>query len=69
MENKTVKVPNIGCDGCVNAIKGEVSDIAGVESVNGSVDEQTITVQWSAPASWEQIKAAMAEIDYAPAEA
>ena len=69
MENKTVKVPNIGCNGCVNAIKGEVSDIVGVESVDGSVDAQTITVQWSAPASWDQIKTAMTEIDYAPAEA
>ena len=69
MENKTVKVPNIGCDGCVNTIKGEVSDIAGVTSVEGSANEQTITVQWGAPASWEQIKSAMAEIDYAPTEA
>ena len=30
METKTVNVPNIGCDGCVNTIKNEVSVIPGV---------------------------------------
>jgi copper chaperone len=68
MENKTVKVPNIGCNGCVNAIKGEVSDIEGVQSVEGNVDAKTITVAYGAPATWEQIRAAMVEIDYAPEE-
>lgn len=66
METKTVKVPNIGCGGCVNAIKGEVSDIEGVKSVEGDVASKTVTVEWDNPASWEQISAAMAEIDYAP---
>jgi copper chaperone CopZ len=69
MESRTVHVPNIGCNGCVNAIKGEVSDIAGVQSVDGVVDAKTVTVQWQAPATWEQIRAAMTAIDYAPQEA
>lgn len=69
MEKRTIKVPNIGCNGCVNAIKGEVSDIEGVEFIAGSVDEKTVTLQWGDPATWEQIRAAMTEIDYAPEEA
>lgn len=66
METKTVKVPNIGCNGCVNSIKGELADLEGVSSVEGSVEAQTITVTWGNPANWEAISAAMTEIDYAP---
>lgn len=68
MQKKTVTVPNIGCGGCVNAIKGEVSDIEGVVSVSGDVDSKTIIVEWDDPASWDAIRDAMIEIDYAPAE-
>jgi copper chaperone CopZ len=66
VETKTVTVPNIGCDGCVKSIKSEVADIAGVTQVDGVVDTKQITVQWTAPATWDIIKAKMAEIEYAP---
>ncbi len=69
METKTVKVPNIGCNGCVNAIKGEVSDIDGVQSVQGDVDTKMVTIQWDSPADWETIRKAMTEIEYAPQDA
>jgi len=66
METKTVLVPNIGCNGCVNSIKNGVNDIPGVVSVEGLVDAKQITVNWQLPATWEQITSKMAEIDYAP---
>ena len=66
MEQKTVKVPNIGCNGCVNTIKNEVSEIPGVVSVEGDVDTKIVTVQWSAPATWTTISDKMTEIEYAP---
>jgi copper chaperone CopZ len=69
MESKTFQVPNIGCDGCVRTIKSEVADLAGVTSVDASKDTKQVTVQWQAPASWDQIKSKLVEIDYAPAEA
>jgi len=69
MEAKTVKVPNIGCNGCVNAIKGEVSEIEGVQSVEGDVDTKTVTIQWDTPANWETIRQTMTEIEYAPQDA
>lgn len=68
METKTVVVPNVGCNGCVNSIKNEVTEIAGVVAVEGIPAEKKITVQWQSPATWEQIKARMAAIDYAPQE-
>jgi copper chaperone CopZ len=67
MESKTFQVPAIGCDGCVRTIKTEVSQIAGVQSVEGVTASKTVTVQWEAPATWEQIKSTLTEIEYAPA--
>jgi copper chaperone len=67
MESKTFQVPAIGCDGCVRTIKNEVSQITGVKAVDGVVASKTVTVQWDAPATWEQIKATLTEIEYAPA--
>lgn len=69
MESKTFKVPNIGCDGCVNTIKGELSDLEGVQTVDGVVDTKMVTVQYEAPANWESIVSTLEEIDYAPEQA
>ena len=66
MESKTFKVPNIGCDGCVNTVKGELSDLEGVKTVVGAVDTKMVTVEYDAPASWEKIVSTLKEIDYAP---
>ncbi len=66
MEQKTVKVPNIGCNGCVKTIKNEVSELPGVVSVEGNVETKIVTVQWDAPATWATISGKMAEIEYAP---
>lgn len=66
MQTKTFKVPNVGCDGCVNTIKSEVGELSGVKSVSGVVDTKMVTVEWDTPASWEQIEATLVEIDYAP---
>ncbi len=69
MERKTFQVPNIGCDGCVRTIKTELSELPGVQQVEGQVDSRTVTVEWQAPATWQQIVEALKEIEYAPAEA
>lgn len=66
METKTFKVPNIGCDGCVKTIQGELSDVVGVKSVQGEVDSKMVTVNYEPPANWEQIVATLKEIDYTP---
>jgi copper chaperone CopZ len=67
--NKTFTVPNIGCDGCVRTIKNELSQIAGVQKVDGVVATKTVTIEWIDPANWQQIVKTLNEIDYAPAEA
>ena len=68
MTTKTFEVPNIGCNGCVQAIKNELGEIQGVASVDGVVDTRMVTVEFDDPASWDKIVSSLTEIDYAPAE-
>ncbi len=68
MTTKTFEVPNIGCNGCVQAIKGELSDLEGVVRVDGEVESRMVTVEFDDPASWEKIATTLESIDYAPAQ-
>lgn len=68
METKTVSVPAISCGHCVHTIQNEVSEIAGVKSVQADEQTKVVTIKWESPATWEQIKATLTEIDYPPVE-
>lgn len=69
MTTKTFEVPNIGCNGCVNTIKNELNELAGVKHVDGVVDTRMVTVAYDDPASWESIVNVLTEIEYPPAQA
>jgi len=69
MANKTFEVPNISCGHCVMAIKNEVGELDGVLRVKADEATRIVTVEWDEPASWEQIKALLVEINYPPADA
>ncbi|MCU0484613.1 MAG: heavy-metal-associated domain-containing protein [Anaerolineales bacterium] len=62
----TVKysVPNISCGHCVRTIQNEVSELAGVSSVKADADTKTVEVIFDAPATEDQIKQLLAEINY-----
>jgi copper chaperone CopZ len=64
MTTSTLKVPNISCGHCVNAIKTDLSEMAGVISVEGDPAAKEITVQWEAPATLEAIRDLLKEIHY-----
>lgn len=64
MTTVTYSIPNISCNHCVHTIKSEVSDLAGVTSVDATVDPKEATITFDAPATEEQIKALLAEINY-----
>jgi copper chaperone len=68
MEKKSLSIPNINCGHCVMAIKNELADIKGISKVEGDPGKKQITVEWDAPATMEQIKAALKEIDYPAAD-
>lgn len=69
MPSKTFEVPNISCGHCVMTIKNEVSELTGVSKVDADQESRQVTVEWEAPASWDQIKDLLVEINYPPAEA
>ncbi len=62
----TVKfnVPGISCMHCVHTIQTELVDLAGVKSVKADAGAKTVEVIYEAPATDEQIKALLAEINY-----
>lgn len=68
MEKKVFVVPDIGCNGCVHTVEGEIGELAGVAAVKAELENKQVTVEWDAPATWDVIKAKLIEIEYPPAE-
>ncbi len=68
MQTKTVNVPNISCGHCVHTVQNEVSELEGVKKVEASEENKTVTIAWQEPASWDEIKNLLAEINYPVAE-
>lgn len=64
METKTFKAPAISCGHCVRTIETELAQLGGVTQVKADQNTKEVTVSWGSPATWEQIKALMAEIGY-----
>jgi len=66
MAAKTVNIPSISCHHCLMTIKREVSEISGVQSVEGSVEDKRVTIRWEEPADWGKIEAALKDAGYPP---
>jgi len=49
-------------------IQRELREIKGIEEVNGDVKEKKIIVQWDSPATLEEIKSTLQEINYPAAD-
>ncbi len=64
MTTVTYSVPAISCMHCTHTIEMELGELQGVKSVKAEVDTKNVTISFEAPASEEQIKALMAEIEY-----
>ena len=64
MKSVTYSIPNISCGHCVHTIQSEVSELAGVMSVEADQNKQIATITFDVPATEEQIKKLLAEIDY-----
>ena len=62
----TVKysVPNISCGHCVHTIQMEVADLEGVQSVKADQDAQVVEITFGDPATEDNIKSLLAEINY-----
>lgn len=64
MVEVTFNVPNISCMHCVHTIKTELSEMKGVSEVQADAATKQVKVNFDQPASVEQIKALLKEINY-----
>lgn len=69
MQTKTFTVPNISCSHCTHTIEMEVGELAGVKNVKADEASKQVVVEYDSPATWDEIKALLNEIDYPPQEA
>jgi len=68
MTTVTYNIPSINCGHCVQSIKMEVSDLAGVQSVEADPVSKQATISFDVPATEESIKALLVEINFPAAE-
>jgi len=62
-ETVTYRVPGVSCEHCRSAIEGEVSQVAGVETVAVDLEAKTVTVT-AEPIDEQAIVAAIDEAGY-----
>lgn len=68
MNTVTYSIPNISCGHCVHTINTELTELEGVHKVEADMAGKKATIMYEAPASEEQIKALLKEINYPVAE-
>ena len=64
MEKHKFSIPNISCGHCVKTIENELSELHGIKSLEGDPQNKTITVEWEAPITLENIRDKLNEINY-----
>jgi copper chaperone CopZ len=64
MSTVTFSVPGMTCESCVRTIQTEVRRLDGVRFVIANAVPKQVVVTFDAPASKDQIKALLGEINY-----
>lgn len=64
MVERVYNVPDVSCEHCVNAIKGELSKISGVSNVDVNLDTKLVTVESSDAVSDAELRAGIEEAGY-----
>jgi copper ion binding protein len=64
MTTVTYSVPAMHCDHCTHTIEMEVGELQGVQLVKADLNTKKVQITFDAPASEQNIKALLAEINY-----
>ena len=64
MKSVTYSVPNISCHHCTHTISMELSDIEGVSKVDADVNTRLVSITFDDPATEQQLKDTLTEINY-----
>lgn len=66
MAKKTFIVPNISCGHCTRTIETELGELPGIIRVKADAASKQVTVEWEEPATWDNIRTLLEEINYPP---
>jgi copper ion binding protein len=64
MNTVVYNIPKIHCDHCLHTIETELGELPGVEAVKASLGDKKVMVRFDAPASEDQLKDTLQEIEY-----
>ena len=64
MTTVTYDIPSINCGHCVQTIKMELSDLAGVKSIEADPTSKQAKITFDVPATEKSIKALLIEINF-----
>jgi len=64
MSTVTYSVPAIHCGHCTHTIEMEVGELPGVQAVKADMETRKVRIEFKEPATEEQIKALLADIEY-----
>ncbi|MGD0610156.1 MAG: heavy-metal-associated domain-containing protein [Anaerolineales bacterium] len=64
MKTVSYLIPNIMCEHCIHTIQTEVADVKGVSSVKADQMTKMVKIVFDTPATEDQLKAVLAEINY-----
>lgn len=64
MATATYEVTGMTCEHCVNAVKGEISQLTGVDQVNVELEGGKVTVTSVAPVDDSEVRAAVEKAGY-----
>ena len=64
MTTVTYSIPAIHCMHCTHTIEMEVRELPGVQTVKADMNTRKVEISFDAPATEEQIKALLTEINY-----
>ena len=64
MTTVTYSIPAMHCGHCIHTVEMEVGELQGVQAVKADLDTKKVQITFDAPASEEEIKTLLAEIEY-----
>ena len=63
MNSVVYQVPGISCGHCVNSIEMELGEIEGIINVKADVESRSVTIHFLDPATEDQLKTVLKEIN------
>lgn len=64
MNSVVYQVPGISCGHCVKAIEMELGELEGIIKVTADAESRSVTIDFDDPATENQLKAVLKEINY-----